>query len=93
VGSVEIHIGGAKGPPDRVCFAQPCLSEIIYSYWTVMLDFAKLLIQPCLNNELVGSAQIFLFPSVLPYGNVFKLDDLRVVLADRLGRLIAINHD
>ena len=26
VGRVEIHIGGAKGPPDRVCFAQPYLS-------------------------------------------------------------------
>jgi hypothetical protein len=26
VGSVEIHIGGAKGPPDRVCFEHPYLS-------------------------------------------------------------------
>lgn len=26
--SVEIHIGGAKGPPDRVCFPLPCF----YSY-------------------------------------------------------------
>jgi hypothetical protein len=66
VGRVEIHIGGAKGPPDRVCFPQPYLSEIIYSYWIVVLGFAKLLIQPCLNNEVVGSALIF-SPFVFPY--------------------------